>query len=291
MAGACTTAWLDGRFLPLAEARISPLDRGFLFADAAYEVLPVYDGRLYRLEQHLDRLDRSLRELRIAPPLSREAWHRLCGGLVARNGGGNLLVYLQVSRGTEAERRHVPVPGTRPTVFGMASHLAPLPEDPLVRSTSAITAGDLRWDRCDIKSTALLANVLLKWQAEEAGAGEAILLRDGHLTEGSSSSVHVVLDGVLVAPPQTHEVLPGTTRDVLLELAPRCGIRCEVRPVTEQELRAAPEVILGSAGGGLRAVTSLDGRPVGTGLPGPAFAALYRAWFAALGEFSTECRE
>jgi D-alanine transaminase len=289
--GACGTVWLDGRFLPLSEARISPLDRGFLFADAAYEVVPVYDGRLYRLREHLDRLDRSLRELRIAQPLSREGWHRVCGGLVARNGAGHLLVYLQVSRGVEAGRQHVPSPATTPTVFGMASELAPLPPDPAARATAAITTADNRWGRCDIKSTALLANVLLKWQAEELGASEAILLRDGHVTEGSSSSVHVVLDGTLVTPPQTHEVLPGTTRDVLLELAPRCGIRCETRTVPEDALHGAQEVILGSAGGGLRAVTSLDGRPVGDGRPGPRFSALYRAWIASLAEFCTECPE
>jgi D-alanine transaminase len=289
--GACVTAWLDGRFLPLAEARISPLDRGVLFADAAYEVIPAYAGRLYRLEQHLDRLDRSLRELRIRPPLSREAWHRVCGGLVGRNGGASLLVYLQVSRGADAERRHVPSPDTAPTVFGMASHLSPLPSNPAVRTTAAVTAPDIRWDRCDIKSTALLANVLLKWQAEERGASEAILLRDGSLTEGSSSSVHVVVDGTLVTPPQSNELLPGTTRDVLLELAGRCGIACEARAVSADELRGAQEVIVGSAGGGLRAVTSLDGKPVGGAVAGPVFSALYRAWIASLAEFCTECRE
>jgi len=288
---ACATAWLDGRFLPLADARISPLDRGFLFADAAYEVIPAYAGRLYRLEQHLDRFERSLRELRIEPPLPREAWHRVCGGLVGRNGGGDLLIYLQVSRGTESGRRHVPSPGTAPTMFGMASKLAPLPTDPAVRTTAAVTATDIRWDRCDIKSTALLANVLLKWQAEERGASEAILLREGRLTEGSSSSVHVVLDGTLVTPPLSHELLPGTTRDVLLDLARRCGIASQTRTVTEDELRGAQEVILGSAGGGLRTVTSLDGSPVGGGLAGPVFSALYRAWIASLAEFCTECRE
>ena len=288
---ACTTAWLDGRFLPLAEARISPLDRGFLFADAAYEVIPAYAGRPYRLEQHLDRFDRSLRELGIDRSLSREDWHRVCGGLVARNGGGDLLVYLQVSRGTEEERRHVPSPATAPTVFGMASQLAPLPGDPAMRTTSAVTAPDIRWGRCDIKSTALLANVLLKWQAEQRGATEAILLRDGNLTEGSSSSVHVVLDGTLVTPPQSQALLPGTTRDVLLELAQRCGIACQARAVTAEELRGAQEIILGSAGGGLRAVTSLDGQPVGGAVAGPIFSVLYRAWIASLAEFCTECPE
>lgn len=289
---ACGTAWLDGRFLPLSEARISPLDRGFLFGDAVYEVIPAYDGRLYRLDEHLDRLERSLREVRIGPVHSRDAWRRACGGLVKRNGGGDLLVYLQVSRGAEAERRHVPgSPPPRPTVFGMASRQPPLPSDPSLRSARCVTAEDIRWGRCDIKSTALLANVLLKWQAEDRDAGEAILLRDGMLTEGSTSSVHVLRDGVLVTPPQTPRLLPGTTRDVVIEIAPRCGLRTAFDAVTAAELHAAPEIMLSSAGGGLRAVTWLDGRPVGDGRPGPVFCRLYQAWFATRMEFLTECTE
>ena len=142
---ACDVAWLDGRFLPLAEARISPLDRGFLFGDAVYEGIPVYDGKVYRLEEHLDRLERSLRGIRIDAPLPRTAWYSLFGGLIVRNGGGDLLVYLQVTRGVEPERMHVPAPGLRPTIFAMASRLAPLPADPMQRSTDAVTAED--WQR------------------------------------------------------------------------------------------------------------------------------------------------
>lgn len=287
----CDVAWLDGRYLPLAEARISPLDRGFLFGDAVYEGIPVYDGKVYRLEEHLDRLERSLRGIRIVPPLPRSAWRSLFGGLVTRNGGGDLLVYLQVTRGVEPERMHVPAPGLRPTIFAMASRLAPLPADPMQRGTLAVTAGDFRWGRCDIKATTLLANVLLKWQAQDQGAAEALLLRDGRLTEGSTSSAHVLRDGRLVTPPQTHHVLPGTTRGVLLELAPRCGIESVVDEVSEDELRTAPEIILASAGGGVRAVTRLDGEPVGVGRPGPVFCRLYDTWYRSRGEFSTECVE
>jgi len=288
---ACDVAWLDGRYLPLAEARISPLDRGFLFGDAVYEGIPVYDGKVYRLEEHLDRLERSLRGIRIAPPLPRTAWRSLFGGLVARNGGGDLLVYLQVTRGVEPERMHVPAPGLRPTIFAMASRLAPLPADPMQRGTLAVTAGDFRWGRCDIKATTLLANVLLKWQAQDRGATEALLLRDGRLTEGSTSSAHVVREGRLVTPPQTHHVLPGTTRGVLLELAPRCGIESVVDEVSEGELHTAPEIILASAGGGVRAVTGLDGKPVGNGQPGPVFCRLYDTWYRSRADFSTECVE
>ena len=291
MGAACQIAWLNGRFLPLSEARISPLDRGFLFGDAVYEVLPVYAGRVYRLEQHLDRLERSLREIRIGPTLDRETWRRICGGMVTRNGGGDLLIYLQVSRGAEAERVHVPGRDVAPTVFCCASPLPALRGDLLECGVACITAQDNRWGRCDIKSTALLANVLLKWQAQDAGAAEAILLRDGRLTEGSSSSVLVVRDGGLVTPPQSPRLLPGTTRGVLEELALRCGIPWSEGDVEEDELRRAPELMLASAGGGLRAVTQLDGRPVGSGRPGPVFRKLCEAWLATREEFSTECAE
>ena len=179
MAGPCEIAWLDGRFLPLDEARVSPLDRGFLFGDAVYEALPVYDGRVYLLDAHLDRLDRSLREIRIGRVMTREAWCGVFGGLVTRNGGGNLLIYLQVTRGVEPERMHVPAAGLRPTVFAMASRLAPPSPDPGQRATAAVTAEDIRWGRCDIKATTLLANVLLKWHAQDQGAGDALQLRGG----------------------------------------------------------------------------------------------------------------
>jgi D-alanine transaminase len=256
-----------------------------------YEGIPVYDGKVYRLEEHLDRLERSLRGIRMEPPLPRAAWRSLFGGLVARNGGGDLLVYLQVTRGVEPERMHVPAPGLRPTIFAMASRLAPLPADPLQRGTRAVTAADFRWGHCDIKATTLLANVLLKWQAQDQGATEALLLRDGRLTEGSTSSAHVLRDGRLVTPPQTRHVLPGTTRGVLLELAPRCGIESVVDEVSEGELRRAPEIVLASAGGGVRAVTSLDGKPVGDGRPGPVFCRLYDTWYRSRDGFSTECVE
>jgi D-alanine transaminase len=291
VAGGADIAWLDGAFLPLAQARISPLDRGFLFADAVYEVLPVYEGRVYRLEQHLDRLERSLREIRLPPPLTREAWRSVFGGLVARNGRGDLLIYLQVSRGAEPERSHVPRGIAAPTVFAFASKVPPPLADPDSRAIACVTAADIRWGRCDIKSTALLANVLLKWRAQDAGAVEAVLLRDDMLTEGSSSSVHVLLDGVLLTPPQSSAVLPGTTRDVLFEIAPRCGIECRQEAVPEAALRGSGEVLLASAGGGLRSVVALDGRPVGDGRPGPAFRRLYRCWWESRREFSTECSE
>ncbi len=279
--------WLDGRLLPLAEARISPLDRGFLFGDGVYEVLPVFGARAYRFDEHLERLDRSLREIRMPPALDRAGWLAALGSLVHGNGGGDLLLYIQVTRGVEPERNHVPKPGVRPTVFACVAPLPVIAASTIEHGTSAITAQDMRWARCDIKSTSLLGNVLLRWQAADAGTTESILLRDGWLTEGSTSSAHVVQGGRLLTPPQTHAILPGTTRGVLFELATRAGIASERRPVSEAELRSADEIIIASAGGGIRSVTTLDGRPVGSGAPGQVFRRIHDGFKATLREFST----
>ena len=280
--------WLDDRLLPLAEARISPLDRGFLFGDAVYEVLPVYGGRAYRFDAHLERLNRSLDGIRMAQVLDRAGWLAAFGALVHGNGGGDLLLYVQVTRGVEPERNHVPMPGLRPTVLAFVARLPAVPAAVIERGTAAITAADTRWARCDIKATSLLANVLLRWQAADAATTEAILLRDGWLTEGSTSSVHVVKVGRLLTPPQTHAILPGTTRGALFDIAEREGIASERRPIKEAELRAADEIIIASAGGGIRAVTTLDGKGVGSGSPGPVFRRLHAGFLATRTEFSTE---
>jgi D-alanine transaminase len=279
--------WLNGRLLPLAEAHISPLDRGFLFGDGVYEVLPVYGGGAYRLDAHLERLDRSLREIRMAPVQDRAGWLAAFGKLVHGNGGGDLLLYVQVTRGAEADRNHVPRADTPPTVFACVSPLPVQPAGIIENGTQAVTGEDLRWARCDIKTTSLLGNILHRWQAADAGATESILLRGGWLTEGSSSSAHVVNGGRIVTPPQTHAILPGTTRGVLHELAARAGIDVERRPVSEAELRGADEIIIASAGGGIRAVTRLDGRPVGDGRPGPVFRRIHADFLATRQEFST----
>ena len=280
--------WLDGRLMPLAEARISPLDRGFLFGDGAYEVLPVYGGRAYRFDPHMQRLDRSLGEIRMKPPLDRDGWLRAFGALVHGNGGGDQLLYVQVTRGVEPERNHVPQPGTRPTIFASVQKLPVIPAEAIDKGVAGVTAEDIRWSRCDIKSTSLLGNVLLRWLAADAGATETILKRGGTVTEGSASSVHVVKDGVVVTPPQTNAILPGTTRGVIFELAAREGIGSERRAVSEAELRAADEVLIASAGGGIRAITTLDGKPVGGGAPGPVYWKIYAAFLATRQEFSTE---
>ncbi len=195
---------------------------------------------------------------------------------------------MQVTRGVEPERNHVPQAGTRPTIFASVQKLPVIPQSAIDQGVAGITAADIRWSRCDIKSTSLLGNVLLRWLAADAGATETILLRDGFLTEGSASSAHVVMNGRIVTPPQTNAILPGTTRGVIFELAEREGIASERRPVTEAELRSADELLIASAGGGIRAITTLDGRAVGAGVPGPVYRRIFAAFKATQREFSTE---
>lgn len=270
--------------MPLRDARISPLDRSFLFGDGVYEVIPVRRGQARRLDANLARLRRSLSELQIRNPHSEHEWARLIGRLVAANGGGDLYVYLQVSRGAEYGRNHAPLPDLEPTVFGFCAPL-PLPTpQQLERGVACVTAQDTRWARCDIKSVALLANVLLRQQAVDADASETILLRDGELTEASASSVYVVVAGTVLTPPQSHQLLPGTTRSLVEELADRDGIAHRTEPVSEAQLRSADEIWISAATRGVVAVTSLDGAPVGGGRPGP----LWRRMHALVESFWTD---
>ncbi len=272
---------LDGRFLPLREARISPLDRGFLFADGVYEVMPVFAGRPFRFGQHFDRLSRSLGELRLPDPHDRAAWRRLVGELIARNGGGDQYLYLQITRGAEYGRNHAPLPALTPTVFAFCAPLPVVPAELLEHGYACVTAQDIRWARCDIKSLALLANVLLRQLACDVGAQETILLREGILTDASASTVHIVRGHTLVTPPESQWILPGTTRTVVEELATRIGLDWHAAPVTEAELRAADEIWLSAATREVSAVTRLDGRAVGSGQPGPVWQRI-RSEFAAL---------
>ena len=277
---------LNGEWPALREARISPLDRGFLYADAVYEVIPVFEGRPFRFAEHFDRLDASMAAIRLRGPHDRDGWRRLLRELIARNGGGNQYVYLQVSRGAEYGRNHAPLPAVTPTVFAFCAPLPRASAGQRERGIACITTQDTRWARCDIKSVALLANVLLRQEAVDAGAQETILLRDGRLTEASSSAVHVVVDGVLVTPPHSPRILPGTTRTVVEELATRCGIPHHDRDVTERELRAASEILLSAATRDISAVTRLDGAAVGDGRPGPVWSRLDAAFAAHVNELS-----
>jgi D-alanine transaminase len=278
--------YLNGEYLPLAEAQVSPLDRAFLFGDAVYEVIPVYAARPFRLRQHLDRLSRSIAAIRMQAPLTHEQWAEICRELIARNSGGEQTLYIQVTRGGEYGRNHAWPDGLIPTLFAFASRLEPLSAELLERGVAAITAADTRWARRDIKSTALLANVLLKKLAADAGAYETIMLENGRLTEGSSTTVHAIKDGTIHTPPNGHHILPGTTRDVVTELAARLSMPSRSANVSEAQLREADEIWLAFSTRGVLAVTTLDGRAVGAGTPGPMFGRLHRAFDSYLRELA-----
>ncbi len=275
MAEPFPVCYLNGEYLPLAQARISPLDRGFLYGDGAYEVMPVYGGRPFRLEAHYARLTRSLAEIRMADPHSRAQWCDIFGTLIARNGGGDQYIYWQVTRGAEGGRNHAPLPDVPRTVFAFCAPLPIAPPAFSEKGLACVTAADTRWARCDIKSVALLANVLLRQLAVDAGAAETILLRNGDLTEASASTVHVVIGGELRTPPNSQQILPGTTRGVVEELAARVGIPCRAVPIAESQLRSADEIWICAATREVQPVTTLDGKPVGTGRPGPLWRRVY----------------
>jgi D-alanine transaminase len=277
MAAPLPICYLNGAYVPLAEARISPLDRGFLYGDGAYELMPVYRGRPFRLADHRARLARSLAELRMEDPLSADEWRTIFATLIERNGGGEQYVYWQVTRGAEWGRNHAPLPDIERTIFAFCAPLPQTPPEALERGLGCITAADTRWARRDIKSVALLANVLLRQLAVDANAAETILLERGELTEASASAVHVVIGGELRTPPRTQRVLPGTTRTVIEHLAERVGVRYRSVGVTEAELRGADEVLLSAATREVQPVTRLDDRPIGHGTPGPVWRLLYNA--------------
>jgi len=274
MAAPCPTCYLDGAYLPLADARVSPLDRGFLFADGVYEVIPVNRGRPFRLRAHLRRLDDSLRGIRMANPHTDAEWLGIVSRLVAEAAAPELLVYLQVTRGAEFGRNHLFPKDAAPTVFAFASPYPQPSGELLERGLSAVTLEDIRWDRCDIKSVALLGNVLLRQEAADRGADEALLTRGGLLLEGSSSTVFLCVGGRLVTPPNSHQILPGTTRDAVLELADG-WLPSEVCALEARELHSADEVWIASAGRGVLPVTRVDGAPVGDGRPGPLWKEMY----------------
>jgi D-alanine transaminase len=267
--------YLNGTRLPLEEARISPFDRGFLYADGIYEVMPVYSGRPFRFAAHRERMARSLAEIRMRDPHTPEEWREILGKLIVVNGGGDQYVYWQVTRGAENGRNHAPLPDIPRTVFAFCAPLPVTPSDVLENGIACVTAEDTRWARCDIKSVSLLANVLLRQLAVDARAAETILVRDGELTEASSSAVHIVMRGEIRTPPRSPRILPGTTRGVVEEMATRAGIPFRSTPVSQSELRGADEIWLSAATREVQPVTTLDNRPIASGRPGPLWRRVY----------------
>lgn len=268
--------FLNGQFMPIKDACISVLDRGFIFGDGVYELIPVYSRKPFRLAEHLHRLQHSLDGIRLKNPYTNDEWRDLVGQVVARNEGEDQSVYLHITRGV-AKRDH-PFPEVPPTVFMMSNPMLSPSPDLLENGVAAVTASDNRWIRCDIKSISLLPNILLRQIAVDAGASETILIRDGYLTEGSASNIFVVKDQVLLAPPKSHLMLPGITYDVMLELAAASNVIHEVREVTEDELFSAEEIMLTSSTREVMPVTRLNDNPVGTGKPGAKFTLLHQLY-------------
>lgn len=273
---------LNGELLPLEQAHIHPLDRGFIFGDGVYEVIPVYGGHPLRLDAHLERLARSLALTRIPDPWSADEWRRHLRALIAERGPVDQSIYLQLTRGV-APRDHA-FPDCAPTVFMISRPLAPPPREQVEQGLTAVLLDDIRWAHCDIKTTALLPNVLLRQQAVDAHAHEALLLRDGWLTEGAASNAFVVIDGSLCTPPATRALLHGVTRQLVLDLAEVEGMAVEQRPISAAELNAAQEIWLSSSTREVLAVTRLQETPVGEGSPGPLFHRLHAAYEAVKAE-------
>jgi D-alanine transaminase len=235
----------------------------------------VYRGRPFRFAAHAERLARSFAGISMEDPHTREEWRLILGTLIERNGGGDQYVYWQVSRGAQLGRTHAPLPHIPRTVFAFCAPWPEPPADLAERGIGCVTATDTRWARCDIKSTALLANVLLRQLSVDAAAAETILLRDGELTEASASAVHVVLGGEVLMPPNSRRILPGTTRGAVEEMAARAAIACRVQPISEAQLRGADEVWISAATREVQPVTVLDRHPIGSGRPGPLWRRVY----------------
>lgn len=273
-----STVYLNGELLPVEDAKVSVMDRGFLFGDGVYELIPVYSRKPFRLDQHLKRLQVSLDGIRLENPNSETEWTRIIERMIAIGTSDDQSLYLQITRGADSKRHHAFPVGVAPTVFILGETLNTPPIEQRDKGVAALTAADIRWLRCDLKTTALLANCLLRQFAIESGSVETILLRDGFLTEGSASNIFVVKDGVLLAPIKNHLMLPGVTYDVVLELAARHGLSHEVRDVREEEVRNADELWMTSSTKEVLPIVTLDDRPVGHGVPGPVFQRMH-AWY------------
>jgi len=275
MTEASRIAYFNGEFKPLEAVHVSPLDRGFLFADGIYEVIPAYNGRFFRLDDHLQRLNSGLAALHLDAGLGHEDWRGLLDELLTRNGGGNRAVYLQVTRGAPEIRDHnFPTMPTHPTIFAMANPLRPTKPS----GWSAATVDDIRWSRCNIKSIALLPNVLARQEGVGQGMNDVIMIRDSLLSECAAGNVYVVKDGVIRTPIRDNRILPGITMQVVLELAGRHGIPAHEEDVPASALDDADEVWVSSSTKEVVPIIRIDGRPVGSGQPGPVWERMWHLY-------------
>ena len=280
-----TPCYLNGEFSTLRDAKISVLDRGFIFGDGIYEVVPAYAGKLFRFEQHMARLGRSLAELRIANPLTPDQWrdtalkliadYALSTGIETKN--GNQLIYIQVTRGV-AMRDHPMLPGLTPTVFIMVNPMKLPSEQQREQGVACVSAGDFRWEKAHIKSTSLLGAVFSRQISVDAGALETVMFRGDYLSEAAASNVWVVKDGTVMGPPKDQLVLEGIRYGLIEDMCRASGIGFELRRIARAEVLAADELLLSSATKEVLPITLLDGQPVGNGQPGPVYKKLYAAY-------------
>ena len=273
-----TTVYLNGEFMPIEEARVPVMDRGFLFGDGIYEVIPVYSRRPFRLREHLQRMQASLDAIRLTNPHDAAQWTILIERIIAATTFEDQSVYLQITRGVDSRRSHAFPTQPRPTVFLMTEQLTVPSLQQREQGITAVSAIDNRWLRCDIKSISLLANILLRQLAVDTGSIETVLFRDGILTEGAASNIFAIKDGVLLAPNKSQLMLPGITYDVILELAATHGLARQQRDISQAEAGKVDELWMTSSTKEVLPIVSLDGQSVGAGKPGPAFAAMY-GWY------------
>ena len=268
------TVFLNGEFMPMEEARVPVLDRGFIFGDGIYELVPVYSRAPFRLEGHLARMERSLAEVQIANPYSRAEWTRIIEQMIDRQPFDDQGVYWQITRGV-AKRDHAFPKNVQPTVFMMSNPLVNPSKETVENGAKAVTAEDFRWQRCDLKTISLIGNCMLRQLSAEEGAVETILFRDGRLTEASASNAYIVKNGVIATPPKDNLILPGITLDVVFDIVKRGNLPMAVREITRAEVFGADEVWVSSSSKEIVAVVDLDGKTIGTGKPGPVFR---KAW-------------
>jgi D-alanine transaminase len=270
-------AFLNGEYLPLEECRVSVLDRGFIYGDGVYELLPVYKNNAFYLAQHLKRLQRSMSEIKVESPYDNSEWQTLINNLIQQSDHDDLAIYIQVTRGV-APRDHVFPQATQATVFAMANPLPIIPNEYLENGVDLITSNDIRWQRCDIKSISLLANILAKQEAAEASAVEAIMIRDDHALEGSASNLFLVRDGVVYTHPKDNLILPGISRDFILELLEELGIECKQQRIPKDWLYSADELWITSSSKEVLAATKIDQKIVADGKPGELWRKTYNLY-------------